>query len=410
VQSRINQEYPDRTSQSDSNIPNNLWTTLDSLRFPALYLKSVLYLFDEVRNTWKIDSRRKGRAPFQKEPSRHSQIKHLASRCALIPAWVSVPIAIMVIVSSVGCHKDHRQSMLHPAGHAASQIAWLWWFLFIVCGIVFLLTMVLLGIAVFGKEHTVNRQSPIGTGFVAVCGVFIPSVILLLILAVSINSQVNLAMPETQLTVKVTGHMWWWEVEYPDLGIRTANEIHIPVGRPVRVELHSADVVHSLWIPNLQGKMDLLPDKINVTWISSEIAGEFRGQCAEYCGVQHALMAFTVQAVSESRFDEWIKETQRPPEDEISELAARGKEVFFESACHNCHAIENTTAIGIRGPDLTHLASRKTLGAGTLANNRGNLSGWITNPQAIKPGNLMPRTHITPDNLHALLEYLESLK
>jgi len=309
-----------------------------------------------------------------------------------------------------GCHGDHRQSMLHPAGPAASQIAGLWWFLFAVCATVFLLTMVLLGIAIFGKKHETSRQSPIGTGFIATCGVAIPSIVLLLILVVSIRSQVSLGMPETQLTIKVTGHMWWWEVEYPDLSIRTANEIYIPVGTPVKIELHSADVVHSLWIPNLQGKMDMLPDKVNVTWISSEVSGEFRGQCAEYCGVQHALMAFTVHAVTKSRFDDWVAQAQQPAESDLSELAVLGKKVFFDSACHNCHAIANTAAVGVRGPDLTHLGSRKTIGAGTLANNRGNLSGWVTNPQAIKPGNLMPRTHITPHELHALLEYLESLK
>jgi cytochrome c oxidase subunit II len=310
----------------------------------------------------------------------------------------------------MGCHHDHRQSMLHPASPASAQIAWLWWVLFAVCTAVFVIVMILLAAAIFHRRDQPQRQSPLGNKFIIVSGIVLPAIILFGLLVISVRSQVSLGMPETQLTIRVIGHMWWWEVHYPDQRIVIANEIYIPVGEPVRVELISADVIHSLWVPNLQGKMDLLPEKTNVTWLSSDRAATFRGICAEYCGVQHALMGIVVVALPRDEFDQWVADRQQPPAVEETEGVRRGREVFFESTCHNCHAIAGTAAVGVRGPDLTHIGSRQTIGAGLLPNNRGNLSGWISNPQALKPGNLMPRTHIPSEDFQALIEYLESLK
>jgi len=314
-----------------------------------------------------------------------------------------------VITCLVGCHRDHNQSMLHPAGPAATHIAWIWWFLFIVCSAIFLAVILLTSVAIWTRNSTDNNESPLGNRFIVFTGVIIPGFILLAMLVVSVRSQVVLAMPKTDLTVRVTGHMWWWEVEYPELGIITANEIHIPVDQPVRIELISADVIHSLWAPNLQGKMDLLPDKVNVTWLQAAKTGIYRGQCAEFCGVQHAMMAFEVVALSTEDFQQWIdsKTVSRKPE--LSASQQHGREVFFKVACHNCHAIDGTHAVGTRGPNLTHLASRRTIGAGLLKNNHGNLTGWVANPQSVKPGNLMPRTHINSTDLGSLIEYLETL-
>jgi cytochrome c oxidase subunit II len=341
--------------------------------------------------------------------------------------WTSLALSMS------GCHRDHDQSMLHPAAEASAHIAWLWWVLFGICAAVFGGVMLLLWVAIGRRLPTsgdgasgdvatthsspiasgprVPRSvSPLGDGFVIFSGIVFPAIVLLGILVLSVNSQVVLTQPETTRTVSVVGHMWWWEVRYPDDQIVTANEIYIPVGEPVRIELRSADVIHSLWVPNLQGKMDLLPDKTNVTWLQADRPGRYRGICAEYCGVQHAKMGLVVVALPRDEYDQWVARHHQPPIADQPELVSRGREVFFASTCHNCHAIEGTSAVGVRGPDLTHLGSRQTIGAGVLPNNRGNLIGWIANPQAIKPGNLMPRTHIAPDDLHALAAYLESLK
>lgn len=332
-------------------------------------------------------------------------------RGAACTRWIG-----LLTLLAAGCHQDHAQSMLHPASSASAHIAWLWWVLFGVCATVFVVVMLLLALAIFRRPAAPPRQSPLGNKFIIISGIVLPAIILTALVVVTVRAQVALEMPETELTVRVVGHMWWWEVHYPDQQIIIANEIYIPVGQPVRVELISADVVHSLWVPNLQGKMDLLPDKTNVTWLQSDRPGTFRGICAEYCGVQHAQMGLVVVALPRPEFDAWVDQRQQSAERQqaapvpADETLRRGQQVFVASACHNCHAIAGTAAVGSRGPDLTHLGSRQTLGAGILPNNRGNLSGWISNPQALKPGNLMPRTHIAPDDFHALLEYLESLE
>lgn len=321
----------------------------------------------------------------------------------------TAPLIVLIALAG-GCHPNHNQSMLHPAGPAATHIAWVWWFLFFICTAIFLVVIVLTAVAICGPKSTQPQVSPLGNRFIIFSGIIIPGFILIALLVVSVRSQVVLGMPNTELTIRVTGHMWWWEVEYPELGIVTANEIHIPVGQPVRIELISADVNHSLWVPNLQGKMDLLPDKVNATWFLAEEEGVFRGQCAEFCGVQHAWMGLEVIAISSDRFAQWTEARRSPSKAELSQSERDGFDVFFKVACHNCHAIAGTSAVGIRGPDLTHLASRRMIGAGLLENNHGNLSGWVANPQTAKPGNLMPRTHINSADLRSLILYLETLK
>jgi cytochrome c oxidase subunit II len=181
------------------------------------------------------------------------------------------------------------------------------------------------------------------------------------------------------------------------------------VGEPVLIELQAADVIHSFWVPNLAGKTDMLPEKRTYAWLIADRPGIFRGQCAEYCGGPHALMAFVVVALAPDDFEAWVAERQQPtPAPDSSELQ-RGQQAFFQAGCHNCHAIRGTAAVGRRGPDLTHMGSRQTIGAGILPNNTGNLSGWIANPQAIKPANLMPNSHLDSEDLHALTAYLQSL-
>jgi cytochrome c oxidase subunit 2 len=216
------------------------------------------------------------------------------------------------------------------------------------------------------------------------------------------------------LQIRVTGHQWWWEVQYRDSlaqhWVTTANEIHVPVGQRVVVELVSTDVIHSFWPPSLSGKRDLIPGRENSLWLQADSAGEFRGQCAEYCGHQHAKMAFLVVAEPPDRFARWLTQQRDTAATPTDSLAKRGQEVFLGTSCPMCHAIAGTPAGSRVGPDLTHLAGRRTIAAGTLSNSRGNLAAWIVNPQAFKPGAKMPPNTSSPSDMQALLVYLETLR
>lgn len=325
---------------------------------------------------------------------------------------LAAPLAPLSLLA--GCHGNHRQSILHPAGPGAEGIARLWWFLFGVCLLVFVLTMLLLLIGIARKPGADRTVSALGNRFIIVAGVAIPAVILVFILVQGMNATVRGRPTEKALTIQVTGHQWWWDVRYPAEQIVTANELYIPTGVPVRIELKSNDVIHSFWVPNLEGKMDLLPDMTRTLWLQADAPGKYRGQCAEFCGVQHALMGFWVVALPPEEFDAWVARQQQPVPEPVEPAPIRGRQVFFKhekAGCANCHAVggEGGTTPPT-GPDLTHIASRLTIGAGTLPNNHANLTGWVADPQAIKPGNKMPRTSVRPDDLHDLIEYLKILK
>lgn len=320
--------------------------------------------------------------------------------CSILPA----------LLLFAGCHPGHRQSSLHPASPEAGEIAMLWWFMFVILTAVFILVIGLTAGAVWRRNG--KRDSPPGgpTKFVVIGGIVMPAIILVALLFYSLHVTLALRRPEDGVTVRVTGYQWWWDIRYTDLDIVTANEIYIPAGEPVLLELAAADVVHSFWVPNLHGKMDAVPGNVNKFWIRAEAPGNWRGQCAEFCGRQHALMAFEVVALPREEFDEWVEARRRPhPVPDLPKLAT-GEEVFFSASCNICHTIRGTGADGTAGPDLTHIGSRLTLGAGTIPNTPADLAGWIVNPQALKPGNEMPRTFIDADELQALVEYLRNLK
>ena len=218
---------------------------------------------------------------------------------------------------------------------------------------------------------------------------------------------------EPHLTLEVTGNQWWWEVRYlgadPAQTFTTANEIHIPVGQPVLVKLFGGDVIHSFWAPALTGKTDTIPGRTNLTWLQADRPGVYFGQCTEYCGVQHAHMAFSVVAQSPNAFAAW-RAAQLPAASAPEGAdAVQGQSVFVTS-CGKCHTIRGTGSLGNKGPDLTHLMSRAHIAAGLLDNNIDNLSGWISDPQALKPGALMPATYLSGLQLHAVVAYLETLK
>ena len=213
-----------------------------------------------------------------------------------------------------------------------------------------------------------------------------------------------------QLTVEVTGHRWWWEIRYldaerPDHIVTTANELVIPTGVPVRIELKSADVIHSFWIPKLGPKMDMVPGLTNVTWLEARDAGRYRGQCAEYCGLEHARMAFDVTAVPVAQFTRWMTSERAPS----AASNSRGGSIFSVS-CSACHAVRGTAASGIYGPDLTHFASRPTIGAGMLRNDVAGRERWLADTQGVKPGALMPQVALDRSEREAVVRYLGTLQ
>jgi cytochrome c oxidase subunit II len=229
----------------------------------------------------------------------------------------------------------------------------------------------------------------------------------------SLGTSMSLRRPHEGLVIQVTGHQWWWDVRYPGEGIVTANEIYLPAGEPSVIELRAADVIHSFWVPNLHGKIDLLPEMTTRIVLEPALPGEWRGQCAEFCGRQHAWMAFKVIALPREKFDAWVQARQSSPEPQPASDAAqwrRGEAVFFRASCHTCHAIKDTDAVGRIGPDLTHIGSRLTLGAGRIANADEYLARWILDPQELKPGNLMPATRLEPGDLADLVAYLRALQ
>jgi cytochrome c oxidase subunit 2 len=249
-----------------------------------------------------------------------------------------------------------------------------------------------------------------GTTFVIVAGVVVPAVILTGTYSLGLRDMTALQQPTgpAAATIDVIGHLWWWEVRYPGLGVVTANEIHIPVNSVVKARLRTADVNHSFWVPELMPKTDLIAGRVNVTWLKADHVGTFRGQCAEYCGLQHGHMAFMVIAQSPQDYRRWVAEQAADAPSGGSALAQRGRQVFESASCASCHTVRGTTARGDVGPDLTHVARRRTLAALTIPNTPGYLAGWIANSQTIKPGNKMPPQPLSPDELRAVVAFLEA--
>jgi cytochrome c oxidase subunit 2 len=208
----------------------------------------------------------------------------------------------------------------------------------------------------------------------------------------------------------VVGHQWWWEVRYPQSGVVTANEIHMPVGQRWLVRLDSADVIHDFWVPELGRKMDMVPGHPNHIWLEASTPGVYLGTCSEFCGAQHAWMRLRVMAQPPAEFAAWEQQQRAVPGAAASGAAAAGARRFQELTCVNCHAIAGTAAVARVAPDLTHLASRATLGAGVLENTPANLTRWLSDPQAIKPGSNMPNLHLSSADVGALAAYLGSLK
>jgi cytochrome c oxidase subunit II len=321
----------------------------------------------------------------------------------------------LLIVS--GC--EGRSSVLDPDGPGARQIADLWWLLFGIATVVYIFVVGLLVAALFRRRQSADA-TPITTDapprgahtFIVMSGAIVPAFILTGVFVYTLTTWSALSPNDANdvLNIRVIGHQFWWEVRYPDHDFVTANEIRIPANTPVRVEVSSADVIHSFWVPELNGKIDLIPGRTNTVWLQADTPGEYRGQCGEFCGVQHAHMAFLVIAESPDDFAAWVARQQMPAPEPATDTIREGREVFLSASCVYCHAIRGTNASSPLGPDLTHLASRRTIGAGTLANNRGNLAGWIVNAHSSKPGNRMPPMTLEGEDLQLLLAYLQTLE
>ncbi|MBI4790850.1 MAG: cytochrome c oxidase subunit II [Chloroflexi bacterium] len=219
---------------------------------------------------------------------------------------------------------------------------------------------------------------------------------------------VNVGQTET-LQVRIIAHQWWWEFVYPDLKITTANEMHVPVGAIVTADLEAIDVIHSFWVPQLAGKTDVIPGRVNQTWFQVAQPGTFRGQCAEFCGIQHANMRFEVVAESQEQFQAWVRQQQSAPTPKTG-VAAKGEQIFMSSACIGCHTVDGTKAQGKTGPNLTRFGGRRYLAGAIMENTSENLARWLANPQGVKPGALMPNLNLSQDQINALVAYLESLK
>jgi len=261
------------------------------------------------------------------------------------------------------------------------------------------------------------RSERLGARWMIAGGVVFPAIVLtaLFLLSVRVLGALYPRRGDTAaVTIEVTGRQWWWDVRYldsaPGAAVRTANELLVRVGRRVRVRLRSHDVIHSFWVPGLQGKMDMIPGRVTETWLQADSAGVWRGQCAEFCGMQHAKMALVVVAEPEAAFTRWLAGERAPAAEPADSAGLAGRETFLRSGCVYCHAVRGTPAHATVGPDLTHVAGRRTLAAGELPNNAGNLYGWIANPQALKPGSHMPAVPMTNEELHAIARYLRSLR
>jgi len=319
------------------------------------------------------------------------------------------------------------QSAINPAGPNAQSLSRLWWWFFVVCSIVFVLVMVALLLSLRNRTRESSElvapvleppaEAERRRRNVIISATTLSGITLFVLLVVSFSAGRSLTadLPHKNgLNVDVVGHQWWWEVRYKDVDasniFTTANEIHIPVGVPVLFSLQGADVIHSFWVPNLAGKKDLIPGKINNLWLQADKPGVYRGQCAEYCGMQHAQMALWIVAEPQEQFNAWRQaqtQTSIPP---ASDSLKRGQQVFLSSTCVMCHAINGTPAGSNIGPNLTHIATRNTIGAATLANTRDHMAQWIKDSQSVKPGNKMPQNNFSEADLQALLDYLQSLK
>jgi cytochrome c oxidase subunit 2 len=309
-------------------------------------------------------------------------------------------------------------SPFNPQSPLARDISGLFILILVVGGIILALVLVLVLYASFRyRERPGDKDEPrqvLGNLKLEIGWTVAPAVLLAVLFGLTVRTMARSDPPapaaNQQPDILVVGHQWWWEVVYPKSGVTTANEIHIPVDKRMLVQLKSADVIHDLWVPQLGRKMDATPGHPTYMWLQADEPNTYLGSCSEYCGTQHAWMRVRIVAQPQAEFDAWQQRQAEVPQAPTSSQAAEGARLFQDSTCVNCHTIAGTPAEGKAGPDLTHFGGRETLGAGVLDNTPDNLARWLTDPQAVKPGILMPNMNLSKSEVDALVAYLESLK
>jgi cytochrome c oxidase subunit 2 len=332
-----------------------------------------------------------------------------------------LPLAAPLAFADLGCAVRTR-SVLSPGGPAARTLADLGWPVLIGFSVTSLVMAALIVWLLMRRTGTFAAHAPVdaggGLGWVVVGGLVLPGIaftaVFIATLGVLSAFPMNHGRPPSP-SIRVTGHQWWWDIEYliGDLPqhFRTANELHLPVDQPVDIELVTADVIHSFWVPRLHGKIDLIPGLRNHIRIQASTPGVYEGECAEFCGLQHTKMRFQVVADEPAAFVSWLEQQRRPGAAVADEAARRGAQVFRAGACPMCHAVIGTGALAGVGPDLTHVGSRRSLAAGSLVNDVANLHAWVVNAPSLKPGTQMPAlTQLTGPQLHDLVAYLEALQ
>ena len=333
----------------------------------------------------------------------------MAPSTRTVGTWLALSACLPAVAAC-----DGTQSVLDPHGPQAREMAELWWVM--AAGAV-LIWLFVVGCAVYATRiRPAVHENFAGTAFIVGGGVILPVVVLSALLTYSfLLAREQVAVSGDGLRIEVIGKQWWWEVRYFPPGAEEpvigANEVRLPAGQPVEVSLRATDVIHSFWIPNLAGKTDMIPGSVNRMVIHADAPGVFRGQCAEYCGGPHALMAFYAVAMAPDDFAAWLEREARPARTPEEPFLVEGRELFVASGCGACHTIRGIAAEGELGPDLTHVGGRRSLAAGILPNNVGTIAGWIADPQRIKPNNKMPAFNtFSGEELRALAAYLASLE
>lgn len=328
------------------------------------------------------------------------------------PLRILAALAVVLAAAPVGC--SGYPSILTRASPEASRIADLFWMLLAIAALVFVVVEGLLIFAVirFRSRPGDGEPEPVhGNWRLEIAWTLAPASILAIIFVFMFSTMESLSHPDAGARrIKIVGHQWWWEIHYPDLGVTTATDLHVPYGQPVALELTSADVIHGIWAPELMGKTDVIPGQTTWAKFRAIKPGTYRGQCTEFCGTQHANMGFLVIAEQRDQFEEWIARMRMPAAVPGDTPTERGARLFSTRPCGGCHTVQGTQAQGKTAPDLTHFGSRRTIASATLDNTPENLAAWLADPQQVKPGNMMPSPGLSQEDIQYLVHYLGSLK
>jgi cytochrome c oxidase subunit 2 len=365
--------------------------------------------------------RKASTADADSEVRQARQVRSLAREVAAIAALLAGVLLAATLCFGAPADPSQIPSIFRPQSTPANSILHLSLLVLAITGAIFAVVFSLLAYSVrkFRQRDGDDGREPAqvyGSNQVELAWTVIPIlIVLVLFLATArvIHSIQDAPKPAGAIEVIAIGHQFWWEFRYPTLGVVTANELHVPASNPANstptfLTLLSVDTDHSFWVPQLAGKTDLIPNRSNHIWIDPQETGVYLGQCAQYCGTQHAKMLLRVYVDSPQQFDEWVREQKRLWVS--NDTVAEGRRIFETTACVNCHAVAGTVADGRFGPDLTHLMSRDTIAAGAAPNTRENLRAWIEQPDSIKPGSLMPAMQLNEKDLEALTDYLETLR